>query len=215
MKSKKRYVVAFWIAASMVVILAVAMVAVMAAFNATANGGFNISYTAINVNASVTAKYKKTTTVGSGSYTTIKTSDDQDTMTFVAGEKGSGGSTSVTKNFKTTNVTMEKGKALIIHYQIKNTASTSDAANEAFSVAITDNFKTLASSNNLTVKYCTTESTTDTAWKTSLAELGISSVSDGATVNIYVKVTITDETLPVTGVSNANFSFLLAVAEQH
>jgi len=211
MKSKKRYVIAFWIAATMVVALGIGMVAVLAAFQGTASSGFNISYTAINVNASITAKYK-VSSLGSGTYTTIQTSDNKDAMTFASSESGDSTNHAVTKSFKTVDVNMEKGKVFIIHYQIKNTASTTDTANEAFTVSITDNFKSLAEQHNLTVKYCASESTTESNWKANLSDLGISSITDGATANIYVKVSITDTTKPVSGVTNANFSFLLAVA---
>ena len=64
----------------------------------------------------------------------------------------------------------------------------------------------------MTVKYCTTESTTSSDWKANLSDLALSNVADGAAINIYVKVSITDTTKPVSDVSNANFSFLLAVA---
>ena len=211
MKAKKRYVIGFWIATSLVVALAIAMVAVIAAFNATGTSGFNISYTAINVNAEITAEYK-VNSVGSGSYTTIQTSDNANKMTFTSSESGDTTNHAVTKAFKTIDVSMVKDKDFIIHYCIKNTSSTTDSANEQFSVTITDNFKSLAEAHNLTVKYCTTESTTSSDWKANLSDLALSSVADGATINIYVKVSITDSTKPVSDVSNANFSFLLAVA---
>jgi len=204
-KSKKRYVIAFWIAATMVVALGIGMVAVLASFQGTASSGFNISYTAINVNAKVTAEYKLGS-AGSGSYGTTAKS-----ITFTASESGTGANHALTKTIDTFNVTMAKNKDLIIHYSIQNTASTTDSANEKFTITATDNFKSLAESNNLTVEYCSTESTTANSWKSTLAELNLSEVADGATVNFYVKVSITDPTKTV-NVTNANFSFLLAVA---
>jgi len=54
-KSKKRYVIGFWIAISLVVALAIGLVAVLAAFTAAANSSFSVEYTAKNVNATINA----------------------------------------------------------------------------------------------------------------------------------------------------------------
>ena len=81
MKAKKRYVVGFWIATSLVVALAIGMVAVIAAFNATATSSFSVGYTAKNVNATVTAS-KVTHTVAGTDYATEVQAVDASTLNY-------------------------------------------------------------------------------------------------------------------------------------
>ena len=115
MKAKKRYVIGFWVAISLVVVLAIGMVAVVAAFNATAESGFQITYSAgANVNAEITAKYK----VGSAAEQTVTTADGTNKIVFDTSDTAE----TVTKSFnKVTGVSMTRDDdAVLITYTIAN-----------------------------------------------------------------------------------------------
>ena len=195
MKSRKRYVVAFWIAASMVVILAVAMVAVLSAFTAKASSGFEITYTAgANVEATITATYK----VGSASPKTVTTSDGTNKLEFNTGDTDE----TVTKSFdKMTGITMAKDDAVIIQYVIKNDSTTA-------AVKLTAS-ASISRSDNLTIQY----SKDNTTWKSSINDAAVIptsglSIEKGATQYVYIKITVATKTQ---GASfNGDFNFDLA-----
>ena len=173
MKSKKRYMIAFWIAASLVVIMAVAMVAVLSAFTANANSGFEITYTAgANVEATITANYK----VGSGTAKAVTTADETNKLVFNTTDTAE----DVSKSFnKMTGITMDKNDAVVITYTIKND-STKAPVKLTASASIT--------SENLTIQY----SKDNSIWKSSINDSAVIpasglSIAASATQNIYIK----------------------------
>ena len=194
MKSKKRWMIGFWVAASLVVVMAVAMVAVMAAFTATAQGGFEISYTAgANVQATITSTYQ----VGSGEVKTVTTADATNKLVFNTGDSDE----YVEKTFnKMTGITMQKDDAVVITYTIKNDSTTAPVKLTASS--------SISASNNLTIKYSKDNST----WKDSINDSAVIpssglSIAKEATQNIYIKITVTTKTADSN--FNGDFNFNL------
>lgn len=180
MKSKRRYVIGFWIAASMVVILGVAMVAVLSAFTANANSGFEITYTAgANVEATITATYK----VGSATANPVTTTDGTNRLVFNTGDTDE----EVSKSFdKMTGITMSKDDAVIIQYVIKNDSTTAAVKLTASSDIVSTNLKVEYSLDNAT-------------WKDSINDSAVIpasglSIAKGATTNVYIKITVETKT---------------------
>lgn len=196
MKSKKRYVVGFWIAIAMVVILGISVVAILASFNATASSGFEISYTAgANVEATITGTYK----VGSGTAQTLK----KGTATSIV--FATGGAQTTTDSFdKITGVKMSKDDTVIITYTIKNDSATSGLKLTA-SASVT--------TSSLTVQYSKDNST----WKTSINDSSVIpsaglTIAKGSTQNIYIKMSVPEDKKTTGASFNGEFSFNLEVA---
>lgn len=191
MKSKKKYVVGFWIAISLVVLLAVAMVAVLSAFTAQAQSGFEITYTAgANVEATISATYK----VGSGSTQTVTTSDGTNKLVFNTGDTEE----EVSKSFnKMTGIEMSKDDAVVITYTIKNDSTTSQVKLSA-SASVTK--------TNLNVQYSLDNAT----WKDSINDPTVIpanglSIAVGGTKYVYIKITVATKTQSASFDGNFNF----------
>ena len=189
MKSKKRYVIGFWIAASLVVIMAIGMVAVLSAFQAVSSGGnFSISYTAYHVNAEMTASYKAPT---ASSYAQLNVAGTTET-TMVFDEEES-----ATKTFADAPAIKftKSNKTVVLRYSVKNTGS----AAIKVSKNITETTKT-----NVTIKYAMknaqssipTADPTSAEWKDAAdsALADGTSIASGKILVFYVQITLTADT---------------------
>lgn len=193
MKSKKRWVIGFWVAAALVVILAVGMVAVLAAFTATTSSGFQVSYTAgANVEATITGTYK----VGSNSAVSFRTAEGSENITF-----NTGGAETTSMDFeKVSGITMGKDDIIILTYVIKNN-STKAAVKLTASASVT---------STLTVQYSKDNST----WKTSINDSAVIptsglSISKGATQSIYIKLSVPTDKKTTAASFDGDFDFAL------
>ena len=194
MGTKKKFIIALISVSIIAVTLLASLIAVVASFNAkTTAGGFKVSYTAKNVQATIAAEYK----VGNGSYTTIQTTDNLDMMTF----SGSETAETTEKSFKALdNITLGNGESMYIHYIITNTD-----ANSTFRVVSTS---TITTSTNLTIAYATSESAT--TWEDSLSDIAdVSSVVYGTPLNLYVKISINSATQDATFEGSFNFELII------
>ena len=132
MTAKKKFIIAISSLASVAIAGVIALVVVIASFNANVTGGgFTINFTAYDIDATVTAGYyigSRNTNDGliqevyNATYTTIQTTDNEDVMTFV------GDNNSETKAFKTTNLNLGRDKALYIKYTVTNNRPSEDVA---------------------------------------------------------------------------------------
>lgn len=193
MSPKKKYILALSALGIVAVALIVAIVSVLAAFNATATNGIQVSYTAKNINATVTAGYATSTatTVPTSGYTTI-TSGGATSITFSSADADE----TVTKSFDDIGeVTLTQDDYLYIKYTIQNTGTTSNS--EAYIlVTVTTSFTT---NENLTIEY----SNGGTSWSTSL---GNQYVALGTTADIYIRITVTTKTESATLDGSFNFN---------
>lgn len=191
MQAKKRYVIGFWIAAALVVILGISMVAVLSAFTATTNSGFQVTYTAgANVEATITGNYK----VGSKTAVPFKTSAGSETITF-----NTGGNETTSMDFaKVSGVTMGKDDVVLLTYTIVNNSTTA-AVKLTASATVT---------STLTVTY----SIDNSAWKTSITDVvpasGLS-IAKGATQKVYIKMVVPDGLKTSTASFDGDFDFSL------
>ena len=196
--SKKKFVIAICSLGVVALSAVIALVAVIAAFNAkTTDGGFQVSYIAKNVEATIAAEYK----VGSGAYTAIKTTDDANMITFTGAETDA----TVTKSFKAVeDISLGKDDYMYIHYTITNTDTDGGTT-----FSVTSNSE-VTTNTNLTIEYATSENS-DT-WKTTLAEVAdVASVANGTPLNIYVRISVTTKTQ--SAAFDGEFNFTLAINE--
>ena len=203
MKSKKRYVIAFWIAASLVVALGIGMVAVLAAFEATTSGGsFSVSYTAYHVNAEITAAYKEP---NDADYTNLNVSGTSNsTMTFNSSDTGSPATKAFDNGPRDVKFTRSY-KVMVLRYTVKNTGSAAIKINKT----IVENPK-----ENVTIEYASSNGlssipTTDpTSWQTSAntALADGTEIAAGKILVFYVQITLTSDTAPANYTGSYNFA---------
>lgn len=137
MSSKKKFIIALCSVAVVAVGALVALVAVLASFTATANSGnINISYTAINVKATISASYGYTDATG-----TVIKCGDADVMVFTGEESDA----TTSQNFAgvTYNFTRENND-IYLKYEITNDDTAANC-----SLALNPNL----SAENVTVTY--------------------------------------------------------------
>ena len=205
MSTKKKFIIAIC-AVGVVAISAIAtLIAVLAAFNAkTTGGGFVISYSAKNVHATIAAEYKidDNNDETTENYTTIKTTDSEDLITFTGTEEDE----EVTKSFnKIDDIKLGKNDTMYIHYTITNTDDSALAT--TFSVTSA----AAVTSDNLTIEYSTSLEE-GAEWKATLAEVAdVASVENGTPLNLYVRIYVTTKTKSAT--FDGSFNFTLTVNE--
>lgn len=138
MTTKKKAIIALSAVGVLAVGVIVALVAVIAAFTANTTGNFTVTYTAINVKATVTAGYyvneAEGTDVSAGlspsdiNFTTIQTTDNLDAMVFDGSEEGET-TTKAFKNVGEVNIEEPRGdqySAIYLHYTIRNDSTTNN-----------------------------------------------------------------------------------------
>ena len=198
MNSKKKFIIALSTLGVVALGAIVALIAVIAAFNATTEGAFNVSYTAKNVQATVAAEYK----VGAGTMQAIKASDGANVITFSNADEDE----AVTKSFKSVPetedeaITIGKDEYMYIHYTITNTDTTGATS---FKVAAQSTLATNA--ENLTVVYANSENAE--TWEADLSDVvGTDSVENGTPLNIWVRISVTTKTKNASLTGNINFT---------
>ena len=123
MNSKKKFITALCSVAFVAVGAIVALVAVLASFTANVNSGnINITYTATNVKATITASYGYTEAVG----TAIELENSSDTSMVFTGNEATA---TTSQNFKgvTYNFTREEND-IYIKYEITNDDTAADCS---------------------------------------------------------------------------------------
>ena len=124
MTTKKKWIIAFSTLGVFTIAGIIALIAVLAAFTATTESGFNVSFTTYGGSIRVDAGYYIDTNLGTdaaaltemknATYTTIQTMDNEDVMEVWAEEESSG----TTKSFKKPEVVLEQGQVLCIRYRV-------------------------------------------------------------------------------------------------
>ena len=209
MNSKKKFIVAICSLGVVALGAIIALIAVIAAFNATTTGGFKITYSAKNVKATVAASYKvmprTTDTPQDYSYTVIKSGEGDsatDLITFSDDDTDS----EITKSFNSVgSIALDKDEYMYIHYVITNT-DTDTTNGPAFNV-IAD---TEITKSNMTVEYASSEGST--SWATSVDGLiPAAGVKPGESIDIYVRIGV--ETLTSGASFDGSFNFQLVIVE--
>lgn len=208
MKTNKKLVISFSIIIGVLIGVVVSLAAVLASFQGTSEGGFEISYSAKNVNAKITAAYKQVDSTtynyatNAGTYTTIQSAANGDFIEFTAADTNA----SVTKNFKKVqNIAMAKNDYIFINYTIQNTDSAATPTN--FTVSVNTNFTT---SENLKIEYAATENAT--TWSNNITDvINETTVSNAAPLNLFVRISIETKTQQAS--FNGTFNFTLNAVE--
>ena len=191
MDKSKKLVISLTAVAVVAVAAIVSLVVVLAAFTTTTTNTFSVSYSAAGVEATVTAQYRKATVAaGAGNYTTIQSSDNQNSITFSRQETGGSSNSTVTKSFKDlANVAISKTEFFVMKYTIQNTSN---------SIAINVNLSLPGTPNNFARTYHYATNATDPT-SNALASItgGTASFSQqtiaaGATGYIYVVFAISN-----------------------
>ena len=188
MKRKNKFAIGFWITSTMSVVLAIALVGVIAAFTGRTASGFHITYTAgANVEATITAKYKKTTAddYSTTGFTEIERKDS--TEKFIKFDTTNDLDENVEKEFETIDeIEIEKDDYILIHYTIKNDSVT----NELTLNAETKPAEKDGVINNVKIEYALTNDAS-TTWSTTLTDvINNESIATNTTLDFYVRVSV-------------------------
>ena len=195
MNTKKKFIVALSSLGIVTVGVLVSLVAVLAAFTTNSLSGFQVSYTAVNVQAKISGTYAlngataETITANEGAAQFIEFTYDDAEGT-------------VTKNFDAIeDLTLAKENgSVVLHYTIENTAEDGST----FAVAVTQN----GTPSNLKVEY----SKDNADWSTDIATIQAASVAADAAHEVYVRITIVNNTQNASW-ENAGLNFKLTVNE--
>lgn len=192
MSTKKKFIIALCAVSVVAVTLLASLIAVVASFNAkTTAGGFKVSYTAKNVNATIAAEYTKNDEAA----TAIKTTEGENLITFSNEDIDE----EVTKSFAETDLTIGKDDVIVLHYTITNTATDGSTFRVVSHSSIT-------TETNVNVKYSSNGST----WVDAITGLDeADSVAVGTPLNLYIQISVATKTQPAT--FNGQFNFELIV----
>ena len=191
MNTKKKFIVALSSLGIVTVGVLVSLVAVLAAFTTNSLSGFQVSYTAVNVQAKISGTYA----LNGGEAQTIKAG----AANFIEFTYNDAEGT-VTKNFdaiEELKLAKENG-SVVLHYTIQNTATD----NSKFAVEVTQN----GTPSNLKVEY----STDNADWSTDIATIQAASVAADAAHEVYVRITIANNTQNASW-ENAGLNFKLTI----
>ena len=125
MTTRTKVIIAFSALGTLVVGLAVAIVAVLAAFTATSSSGVTVTYTAKNISARVKAYYHVCDNTCESSHsdlpaictTVLQTTDNQNEMVFTGEETGE----TTSKSFKDLGDLEGNVKGICFYYEVTNT----------------------------------------------------------------------------------------------
>lgn len=186
MSSKKKLITAITSLAVVAVIAVVAVTVTLAALNATVTSGFNIKYTALNVNATVTAKYgkgAKGSITGESAQTALKRQGEnpgnveasETEIKFTSAQADQ----EVTASFETVEIVASAAEDAVVYaYTFKN-----DDATNKLHIVLQANI----SASEFTVTYGTSA---EDITKESLTQ--IDDVEASGETTIYIKFVITD-----------------------
>lgn len=206
MTTKKKWIIAFSTLGVFAIAGIIALIAVLAAFTATTESGFNVSFTTYGGSIRVDAGYYIDTNLGidaaaltemeNATYTTIQTMDNEDVMEVWAEDESSG----ATKSFKKPEVALEQGQVLCIRYRVTLLGSASsqveiygshtfnDEENENVCVYIGGGsesaFKNITNSPSL---FATVDGEYTLGWQPVLMNIG-------ETFEIYIKIFAENQT---------------------
>lgn len=193
MKTKKKFIVALCSVSAVAVALLASLIIVFASFKTgTTDGGFDISYTAKNIKATIAAEYQ----INDATPTTIQTTDNLDLITFTGDEEDE----ELTKSFKAVNnITIGKNDYVLIHYTITNTDSTNAIT---FSVTGTS---TITTEQNVKVEFATDKNAA--TWEDNILDIAdVDSVEYGNPLELYVKISVDTKTQNASFKGAFNFS---------
>ncbi len=179
--SKKRLAITITSLCVAVVAVICSIVAILAATNQTVKSTFKVTYKATNVAATVSASYtiKNSSAVDLGSVT-INADADETTYSDIKSD---------------TDIALSaKNKEVVFKYTFKNNSSSN-----SIKVTLADN----ASKTNVTVQYGFIDSEAQESTLTYGSTLGEVTVAANKTVNVYIKVTITEIANDASYVSDA------------
>ena len=192
MSLKKKLVITFSICGAIIIALSVALISVLEAFEATTSGGiFSVSYTAYNVNATVTA------TATSGSTTIILKDSANSANAFLkfSGSEAEG----TTKTFAdpSSGITLTKSiREAILCYAITNDNTTA-TADSKIKVTVTPTGVSTDGDISLSYKMYNdqTSKPTPSGWATSPSAAwgtGDVRITAGKTLYFFVRVALPD-----------------------
>lgn len=184
MNSKKKFIILLASISLVAVASIIALVTVLASFNAKVSGDINISYTASNVKATISASYGYTEEVGN----VVKTSDGETQMVFTGEEDQE----TTAQNFEGITANFERDKTTIyVKYTIKNDNSSS-------SCKLTSNNTLSDSNNNVTITF-----------KVDSGEYGafpeLVTITEGGECVVFVKIQMNNNTKNVSLTGGINF----------
>lgn len=229
MKSRKKIVIGFSVLLGVLAVAIVSLSAVLAAFQATSTGGFQVNYTAYNVNATITGQHKTQSGGWADMLTANKDSANQN-KTIEFGEfTGFKDLNKTSDTFTATTLNMKKGELYWVRFAITNKSvndpnTTSD--NIIFNGGI-DNFDNLGNKNLRAYGFVkNTGNTINDSDISSLVNSATGENSDfsafnnvtiqpGWTCYVFIAFRIVNPTVGLTGYSDSavQFNFLLTVAE--
>ena len=195
MNTKKKFIVALSSLGIVTVGVLVSLVAVLAAFTTNSLSGFQVSYTAVNVQAKISGTYALN---GTAAQTIKANSGAAEFIEFGYADNDASGV--ATKNFdEITGLALAKENgSVVLHYTIENTATDGST----FAVDVTQN----GTPTNLKVEY----STNNTNWSEDITTIESASVSAADAHEVYVRITIVNNTQNASW-ENAGLSFQLTI----
>lgn len=204
MKAKGKFIIAISAFGVIIVGLVVALVAVLASFNATAENGLKVSYTATNVCATVTASYVIVDDLSQlpaqeSGYNTIITSNGASSIIFDSNDSAE----SVTKNFDDIPE-IELGKDQVFHfiYSITN----NEAGNNAYANINPTLTTSFSKNSNIKIEYKIIN--WDEDWTTTLSPFTIK-----ANEQFFIRVRIYVETKTQDANLDGTFNWTLSEAD--
>ncbi|MBQ3047732.1 MAG: hypothetical protein IJD48_01810 [Clostridia bacterium] len=192
MTQKKKITMAVVALVAVLLIAVTSVVLILAALNATVSSNITISYTAYNVDASITASYQ----VSDGAVETIYVDAEKTESTLVFETTDE---TGVTKAFQPSgSIEIGPEDVVVVHYVITNT---DDTGVTDFSVSLEENVESI----NMKYEYCVT---TDTASELTYSDTwtDVEAVENGTPLHVYVRVSILEDTQNATFDGTFNFT---------
>jgi len=212
----KKFIISICTMSIVVILLVTFLLSFIFSFNGiNIVEGFEVSYVAKNVQATILAEYKIGNINENTSYTTITTTDNESIMTFSGNETDK----TMTKSFnRIENLVMDRDDVMIIHYAITNTDTIN---NTSFNILFNSNIET---SSNLSIKYTYVE---NAILPNSSSELDCNSVwfdnfdilnyemggiydhvEVGKTMDLYIKIEVETKTKDALFDGQFNFELL-------
>lgn len=196
MKAKTKIIIAFTLVGVIALGALVALIVVVASFNATGDAGFRVSYEALHVEAEVSMGYlvtsKDTNDPNSLTYTTATAGSDEK-LTFSSSDQ----SKTVSKSFDMMDeIKLTKAEYLYLKYTFKHTGTATNSENY-LNITLNNTFTEL---NNIKIDYFLYNPTLTTAnwWMTGVNGLTVTRDGDNECVlfaRIYVDNILQDALL--------------------
>ncbi len=188
MKSKKKLIVAASVIGAVLLAAIVSVVAVFAAPQQNVGSQVKVTYSVIDVAATVNAKYGYAAVKASGETTTTFTQIGTDATTFDSEDAES----TATYDITSLELNSTTQRYVVFEYSFKNLSS----------IAMKVTGTTPTTINNMTVQYAVkTEAAANVQaardfadWKGTLEETSLASIAQNNTAYVYIMVSVTDLT---------------------